>query len=582
VRRRLLLLGAAAFVVWAIFAFFWLLRLASDLQAGRDAASAARDQLGPEQLADGEPLGELRIAESRFRAANERAGGVLLAPLRLAPVIGRQLRSVEALSGAAHEVARAGVDAVERAGVLFDDPAGEGQARVDQVQRLAQIVDDVAARLDAIEDLGPIDGLVAPLADARNELAADLAEARRGLDDARTGARAALSLLTGPRRYLVLAANNAEMRGGSGMWLQGGVLATGAGRLDLEQMVSLHLDADPPDGAVEPSGDLASRWGYLRPGDEWRNLMASPRFPANAELAVRMWKAATGEDVDGVLVVDAIGLQAIVEAVGEVTVGDRTFGAADVPAYVLHDQYSQFGDIADQTSQNQADRREALAALASAAVDAIDRGDYPASTLIRTLGDAIEGRHLLAWTPDEVEQAGWEAAGMDGELERDSLLVSILNQGGNKLDWFLDVEADLAVERVAGSWEVAVTIQMRNETPAQGEPTYVQGPYPGLDLDAGEYRGLLAVSLPAAATAPQFDGVDTLTVRGPDGPSQVVGFRFDLPRGETREVVLRFRLPPHADHLDIEPSARVPSITWRYGTEEWEDSTSRVANWVNR
>jgi hypothetical protein len=581
-RRRLLLLLAAAFVVWVVFATFWILQLARDLKEGRDAASRARNELGPEQIADQEPLGDLRIAESRFRAAHGRAGGVILTPLRFAPVIGRQLRSVEALAGAAELVAKAGVDAVEQAGVLFDDPAGEGQARVDQVRALSELVDDVANQLESIDDLGPIKGLVAPLADARNELAADLADARRGLADARTGARAALSLIEGPRRYLVLAANNSEMRAGSGMWLQGGVLTTGAGKLDLEQMVSLHLDADPPDGAVRPSGDLASRWGYLRPGDEWRNLMASPRFPQSAELAVQMWKAATGEDVDGVLAVDAIGLQAIVEATGPVTVGDQTVGAEDVPQQVLHDQYLQYGDIRDQAGQNQAERREALAALASSAVAAIDRGDYPASTLIRTLGDAIEGRHLLAWTPDEVEQAGWDAAGMNGELDADSLLVSVLNQGGTKLDWFLDVEGELAVERVAGEWEVTVSVQLRNDTPAQGEPTYVQGPYPGLDLDPGEYRGLLAVNIPGAATEPRFDDVETLTVRGPDGPTQVIGFRFDLPRGETRGVVLRFRLPSGADHLVVEPSARVPGITWRYGTEEWEDSSSFVTNWEIR
>ena len=56
-----------------------------------------------------------------------------------------------------------------------------------------------------------------------------------------------------------------------------------------------------PDDRVPLSGDVADRWGWLAPNREWRNLASSPRFDANAELAAQMWKASTGQDVDGVL-----------------------------------------------------------------------------------------------------------------------------------------------------------------------------------------------------------------------------------------------------------------------------------------
>jgi hypothetical protein len=576
-RRRLLLVAGLLVIAWAVLAGFWLFRTASDLKVGNDAASAARDHLDAEQVADGVPLADLRTAHVRFAAAHDRASGLVLAPLRFMPVIGRQLRSVRALSGAAEQVAAAGADAVERAGVVFAHPAASGPDRVTQVRELREIVDDVAGHLDSIEDLGPVDGLLAPLADARNDLADDLAEARQTITNARTGAAAALSLVEGPRRYLVLAANNAEMRAGSGMWLQGGVLNTKNGELDLEDMVSLQLDADPPDGAVTATGDLASRWGFLEPGAEWRNLMASPDFPASAELATEMWAAAGRGEVDGVLAVDAIGLQAIVAATGAVEVDGQSLGAEAVPQQVLHDQYLQFGDLGSQSGAGNVERRDALAALASAAVGAIDRGDYPASTLIRTLGGAIEGRHLLAWTPDETEQAGWTAAGMDGALAPDSLLVSLLSRGGNKLDWFLDLDAELSVERAEGGWDVAVAITLRNETP-EGQPAYIAGPYPGLGLKAGQYRGILAVNVPGASEGAHFDDVDELAVAGADGPTRVVGFQLELARGEERTVTLRFRLPANADHVEVEPSARVPGISWRYGPSAWEDSASRTAN----
>src|SRR5688500_10360883 len=100
-RRRLLLLGGLALVFWIVLAVVWMLRLASDLREGNDAARAARDQLGADQIAEQEPLPELRVAAKRLAAAHDRAGGFVLAPLRVLPVIGRQLRSVDALSGAA-------------------------------------------------------------------------------------------------------------------------------------------------------------------------------------------------------------------------------------------------------------------------------------------------------------------------------------------------------------------------------------------------------------------------------------------------------------------------------------------------
>ena len=577
-RRRLLRIAIAAFAVWAALALVWLVRTAMDLRAGRDAATAARDQLGADQVADGEPLPELRTAAARLGDAHDRAGGLLLAPLRVLPVVGRQLRSVDALAGAAAEIARAGVDAVEEAQRVFADPAGEGTARVEQVRLIAELVDDVATRLESIDDLGPREGLLGPLAEARNDLAADLADARSSLADARTGSRAALSLVEGPRRYLVIAANNAEMRAGSGMWLSGGALTTVDGRLELEPMRSLHVDADPPTGAVAPTGVLADMWGFLAPGDEWRNLMSSPTFPVSAELGARMWEAAGNGRVDGVLVVDAIGLQAIVAATGPVTVDGVSLTAEDIPQQVLHDQYLRYEDLANQFGQDNAERRESLAAIAGAAVAAIDKGDYPASTLIRELGEAIEGRHVLAWSRDELEQAGWEAAGMSGELPEDGLLLSIQNRGTNKLDWFLDVEADLSLERADEAWEVTVEVQLRNETP-ESEPRYVQGPGGAPGLPAGAYRGLVMLNAPSAARSLRVEMVERIAVTGEDGPTKVIGYSVDVARRETATVTFRFELPFSSRHLEVLASARVPTVTWRHGPSTREDSASWTAKW---
>lgn len=577
-RRRLLLFGAlAGAVIWVVVAGVFLFRTASDLQAGRRAANEARDNLDPKDVADRVPLPPLKVAARRFASAHRRAHGIWLSPLRVLPVIGRQLRSVDALSRSAASVAAVGAEAVDRAADVIDRPAGAGHARVVQVGELAEIVDDVSTRLSAITDLGPDVALLGPLAQARADLAEDLEKTTKELRDVRTGARAALRLVTGPSSYLVVASNNAEMRSGSGMWLQGGVLRIVDGKLDLDPLVSLPLDAVPPKGAVTPGGALGELWSFLEPGNEWRSLMASPTFDDSARAAAAMWKAAGRGDVDGVLAVDAIGLQAIVRATGQVGVGERALDADGVPAYVLHDQYREFTDANAGTIANAA-RREAIGELAHSAVGALDNGDYRPSELLRSLGDAISGRHLLAWSTNRTEQDGWRAARMDGSFGPSSLLLSLLNIGANKLDWFTHIDATLRTAKTKDRRDVTVRIAIDNRTPTEGEPRYVVGPEPGSGHTPGEYLGILSVNVPSSAYKIRFDGVEHLAVAGDDGKSRVVGFPLSVPAGSSRTVTLRFSLPSAVDAVRIEPSARVPTVRWHYEGSQWEDRAARVAN----
>src|SRR5437588_121522 len=73
-------------------------------------------------------------------------------------------------------------------------------------------------------DTGPSSGLVGTLARRHVQLVTDLAKAQDGLTRSSAATKAAAALLVGPRHYLVMAANNAEMRAGSGIYLQAGIL----------------------------------------------------------------------------------------------------------------------------------------------------------------------------------------------------------------------------------------------------------------------------------------------------------------------------------------------------------------------
>jgi hypothetical protein len=364
-------------------------------------------------------------------------------------------------------------------------------------------------------------------------------------------------LLRGPTRYLVVGANNAEMRAGSGMWLSAGELTIDQGRLTLAEMRSLP-DVPVPPGVPIDDADLAARWGWLVPNQEWRNLMPSPRVAASARLAARMWTAAGHAPPQGVLVIDPVALRGILRATGPVTVANRRVEANDVVGLLEHGQYQQFGTATIA-------RRDALADFARAAFGLLDGSTWDPAVLAGELGRAARGRHVLLWSADPAAQATWEAARIAGGLQPDSVFVSVLNRGGNKLDRFLRATGQMTFRRPrAGPVHGTITLQLTNTTPA-GESPYVAGPHPGSGVTEGEYLGIAAVSLPGDARNVAIAGRHDYAVYGPDGPSLVAGYQLQVKRGETVRVVVTFELPRRMTSVLVQPSARVPAIRWRSG-----------------
>ena len=556
--------------MWVLFAGWSLLRGSIDVRAGKRAIDAARAQSSTAELIEARPVADLRKADRRLRSAHRRLGSPALAPVRLLPVVGRQLRSLSALSRAAAKVAGAGATGVTRARGVVDRAAGAGADKAAVARELADVAADTLDRLDGL-DLGPSHGLFGPLARARAELDEKLTVVRTGLRRSAAGGRALAALLGGPRRYLLLAANNSEMRAGSGMFLQIGELETGGGGLRLGNVDTV-TELDVPAGSVPLEGDLRDRWGWLHPNEDWRQLMLSPRFDVQAPLAARMWAAAGGQPVDGVLVLDPVALAGMLRATGPVESDGQTVDADSVVQELLHDQYLRY------TEEERERRREGLGLLARAAFAALEQGGWSMADLARGLLPAVDGRHVLAWSSRPEEQADWAAAGVDGALGPNSLLLAFSNRSANKLDYFQRVDSDLRVTATAGESLVTLKVTLHNTVPT-GEPSYVAADNEGTGAGEGAYLAIFTVNVPGAARNVRIDGVDQLAVAGPDGPTQVVGFQLVVHRDETRTIVVRFELPGPAGSLRVEPSARVPAVEWSTGGRRWTDSAPRLVTW---
>src|SRR5690606_27604747 len=115
-----------------------------------------------------------------------------------------------------------------------------------------------------------------------------LAQAESAAGDLEAASTALAGVLEGPAPYLLLGANNAEMRNGGGMFLSAAELSFDDGALALGD-VSPTAELVLPAGAVPVDGDLAGNWPWLDPGRDLRNLGLSADFPQSAEVAVRTW-----------------------------------------------------------------------------------------------------------------------------------------------------------------------------------------------------------------------------------------------------------------------------------------------------
>ena len=562
---------AAIFAVWGIVIAVSLAGAHVHTDSAVDAMKDVRHAgLGadPAELRD-----ELDDAAASFRAARQRLTNPAVRAARWLPVVGRQLDSADALARAGAQVAEVGDDALGALGDRFERTPSAVE-RVQLLADVARVTGDAARRLGTVE-LGPRSWLVPPLAAARREFAEELGDTRRTLSRAHAGSISAHDLLAGPRRYLVFAGNNAEMRAGSGMFLSVGVLESVGGRLLLGDMRSV-TDIPVPDG-VPLEGDLADRWGWLKPQTDWRNLMLSPRFDVNAELAARMWEASGGGAVDGVMSVDPVALAAVVRATGEVRVHDRPIPGDAVVPELLHEQYVRHAGDEDKGA-----RREELGLLARSAMAAIDSRPWSVEGLGPQLAEAARGRHVLLWARRAEEQRGWAAAGVDGSLPDNGLLVAVHNRGGNKLDQFLQVDvAASSTVTSDGERAVRLRVDVANDTPAN-EPPYIAGPYPGSPFVAGEYFGLLSVNVPGSARNTRIEGVPKLVVAGADGSTRAVAAEIRLLAGERKQFTVRFELPAGgagADEAVVVPSARVPAIRWRHERTEWTDDSRQIIRW---
>ncbi|MFP5333812.1 MAG: DUF4012 domain-containing protein [Actinomycetes bacterium] len=538
------LLAAAAWMAWnglqardrLLEALPAVQRLQAEVSAGEADAAAAT-------------LADLQAATSDAR---DRTDGPLWAAARVLPLVGDDVTAATSAIQVVDDVAqRALPPAVEASGAF--DPAAlqpkDGRIALEPIQQAAPLLRTAAeesthaARAASEIDLEGVDARIAgPVTDLGDQLA-------EAADTATTAADAAHVLppmlgAEGPRSYLVLFQNNAEVRATGGIPGSMALVTADDGRLALAAQAS---SSDFP-RYDEPVLDLPPELLALH-GDSFGRFMQdvnlTPHYPVAAQLAREMWAREFDQQVDGVLATDPVALSYLLEATGPVplaTGGELT--AENAVPLLLSEVYATYEDPRAQDAF--------FAASAAAVFEALTNGQGDPHALVDQLVRAAGERRLLVWSADDVEQqvvAGTvlEGAVATGDAARDVVGVYLNDGTRSKMSYYLRTEVTLrpcAGDPTAWQVEVALT-STAPEGAGKLLPDYVLGGLQAGGVPPGVIRTevLLYASDGSAVTAVTRGGESARLSSQVAFGRQVAGVLVDVAPGDSVSYELQVARP---------------------------------------
>ncbi|MFJ3489412.1 DUF4012 domain-containing protein [Leifsonia aquatica] len=383
---------------------------------------------------------------------------------------------------------------------------------------------------------------IPPVRSAVERLRTLFAEATPAVDAVGNGAKLLPAMLgaNGPRSYLLVAQNPAELRATGGLIGSVALIQADRGAISLTaQQAGTSIGpwdepvASIPEGPTGLYGPLVGRF--------IQDVNFTPDFPLAASTASRMWTLKNGGTVDGVITMDPVVLAAVLRATGPVALpsGD-TLTSANAVHLLLSEVYQRYVDPRQQ---------DAFFASAAAAVfQRVAAGGIDGSALVSSLAAAGSSHRLLIWSAHPEEQAVLASTSLAGGLPTSTpstagVGVYFNDATGSKMDYYLDtsIAAGAAVCRADGKPTTQVAVTLANRAPADAAtslPAYVTGG--GMSgVAPGLIQTRVAVYGPSGGLLAGTANADA-TVTGTDRGRPVAVLTVTLAPGEQKTVQVDF------------------------------------------
>ena len=374
---------------------------------------------------------DLATARGRYeRLASLLAGDPLIAVARIVPLLSSNVRGADGVVAAAGDLLDAADDGLA-IGRRFVEIRATQAANPAGTSTLAQLValmatsrnhavSAAASVASARRELATVpDGLLGPIASARDAMATRI-DAYGPLLDSYVDASARLPAILGwdgPRRYLVLTQDPAEIRPTGGFIGSYGIMTFDRGRVterQFQDVFPLDFPWDYP--RIEPPQELADY--LLGPKQPWQFADSnwSPDFPTSARDALRLYTNESGDThIDGVIGLTTYTIDELLKLTGPIAIPeyDATIASGETTMKVL--------ELTREASAPGGDRKAFLPAFADRLLAALVALPARSWGDLAGTADTLRRNHLLlAWFNDQADQDLMARSGFDGAVRQDA------------------------------------------------------------------------------------------------------------------------------------------------------------------
>ncbi|MCL5675993.1 MAG: DUF4012 domain-containing protein [Patescibacteria group bacterium] len=315
--------------------------------------------------------------------------------------------------------------------------------------------------------------------------------------------------LNGKQTYLLLFANNMELRPAGGFIGSYGLLTFENGKMDLKVQDVYSADGRLS-GHVEPPVPIRK---YLnQPHWYLRDSNWSPDFRESASRAEWFLEKEVGQKVDGTILFDLSAAQNLLQVLGPVYLDDYKVKVDSSNLFALASKYSE-KNFFPGSSQ----KRDFLGALAGTLLVNLKQNfNQKGPGLMLAFFTSLEDKHLSLYFHDQILENSLNQYGLGGAVGQDPclgladcygdyLMVVDANLGVNKVNYYVreNLNQKIVIDN-NGQVRENLTLTYQNNSPDQNWP-------------GGTYTDFVRILLPAGSLFGnlQIDGVDAGYKLGP-------------------------------------------------------------------
>jgi len=550
--RKIAIWAIAVLLAVLIFVIVWI---ASRALMARDELLGAvplASRIGSQALAGGDTLSaDLDELQNRAASAASLTSDPVWRMTEWVPFVGNNLTAFREAASMIDQLATDALPPLEELAGTFNidslspvDGAFDlnafiaAQPMISEALTALETADERAVTIDT-ENTIPQIGI------AVDQVVELVGSARIAVQDVDTAVTLLPSMLgaDGPREYLLMSLNNAELRATGGIAGALAVVKAEDGRISLGELTNATALGEFDSPVLELTESEKTLYGDLI-GTYMQDVNYTPDFARSGELARSMWLERTGEDLDGVIAIDPVALSYILRATGAIDVGSGiTLTSDNATDVLLSGVYATFVNPADQ------DRffANAMGRIFGALVG----GGADGSTLVDSLSQGVEENRIHLWSSVEAEQLEINKTPMAGIVPTSSegstaFGVYFNDATGAKMDYYLSSAIGIAsaVCRNDGRPNFEVKIKLESRAPADAAislPQYVTGG--GLfGVAPGNISTSIFVYAPEGSVpySVTIDGQEYAFVAADDGAHSVAGVTVELEPGRQSEVSMKF------------------------------------------